>query len=90
MNLFKSKYQELYTLYKTEIYLVLPKHLMLFTTSLSYVSDILFKPHAHRQFQLLNYKFQHMHAYTLSQPENDRDVTGRAEGNTLQDASFRR
>ena len=27
-------------------------------------------------------------AYTLSHPENDRDVTGRAKGNTLLDASF--
>ena len=29
-------------------------------------------------------------AYTLSHPENDRDVTERAQGNTLQDASFMR
>ena len=28
--------------------------------------------------------------YTLSHPENDRDVTERAKGNTLQDASFMR
>ena len=28
------------------------------------------------------------YSYTLSHPENDRDVTGRAEGNTLQDASI--
>ena len=28
--------------------------------------------------------------YTLSHPENDRDVTERAQGYTLQDASFMR
>ena len=34
--------------------------------------------------------FIYIHVYTLSHPENDRDITERAQGYTLQGASFMR
>ena len=41
-----------------------------------------------KQRVFISTKYLHMKHYIMSHPENDRDVTDRAKGYTLQDASF--